>query len=404
MLKKIHKGNAALIGLQWGDEGKGKLIDNLADSFDAVCRYQGGANAGHTVIHKGEKLSLHLIPSGIFHRNKISIIGNGVVIDIVQLIKEIEELKEKGIEISDNLKISKRSHLILPSYFEEEQEMKDKIGTTGRAIGPAYSNKILRKGIRMGDIFSSDYLSKFNLPSEHLKTLKSFRDKYGHMITDTVQLIRKLLKEKKRIIFEGAQGVLLDIDFGTYPYVTSSNPTPGGVLTGTGIPPNLISDIFGVTKAYTTRVGKGPFPSRMEKEIEKLIRGKGKEFGATTGRPRNCGWLDLVALKFACWISGITELIITKIDVLDDLPEIKIATAYEIDGERTEDFPSEVWKLEKVKPVYTTLPGWKNTKSIKNYNDLPEKAKDFIKFIEDSTEVKTGYISTGVERGDLIRV
>jgi adenylosuccinate synthase len=395
--------NAALIGLQWGDEGKGKLIDNLAGSYDAVCRYQGGANAGHTVIHKGEKLSLHLIPSGIFHKDKISIIGNGVVVDIAQLIKEIEELKRKGIKINNNLKISKRSHLILPSYFEEEKEMKEKIGTTGRAIGPAYANKILRKGIRMGDIFSSASLSRLNLPSEYLKTIEAFKKNYGHLVTDTVELIRKLLKEKKNIIFEGAQGVLLDIDFGTYPYVTSSNPTPGGILTGSGIPPNFISDIFGVTKAYTTRVGKGPFPSRMEKETEELIRRKGKEFGATTGRPRNCGWLDLIALKFTCWISGVTEIILTKIDVLDGFPEVKVATAYEIDGDRIEYFPSEVWKLEKTKPIYKSLPGWKNTKSIKNYKDLPGEAKNFIKFIEDTTEVKIGYISTGVERGDLIR-
>ena len=403
MSDNMSRNNAALIGLQWGDEGKGKLVDYLTGSYDAVCRYQGGANAGHTVIYNGEKLSLHLIPSGIFHPNKISLIGNGVVIDIHQLIKEIEKLKEKGIEIKNNLKVSKRSHLILPSYFEEEEEMKDKIGTTGRAIGPAYSNKILRKGIRMGDIFSSDYISDFNLPSDYLKTLETFKKEYGYMVTDTVQLIRRLLKEKKRIIFEGAQGVLLDIDFGTYPYVTSSNPTPGGILSGTGVPPNSISDIFGVTKAYTTRVGKGPFPSRMDKETEELLREKGGEFGATTGRPRDCGWLDLVALKFSCWISGITELIMTKIDVLDGLPEIKIATSYEIEGEKTEDFPPEVWKLEKAKPVYTTLPGWENTKSIKNYNGLPEKAKDFVKFIENSTGVKIGYISTGVERGDLIR-
>ena len=404
MVGKTNKLNAALLGLQWGDEGKGKLIDNLAGSFDAVCRYQGGANAGHTVIYKDEKLSLHLIPSGIFHQDKLSIIGNGVVIDITQLIKEIEELKKKGLEINDNLKISKRSHLILPSYFEEEKEMKEIIGTTGRAIGPAYANKILRKGIRMGDINSPGYLSKFKLPSEYLKILESFRENYGHMITDTVQLLRKLLKDNKKIIFEGAQGVLLDIDFGTYPYVTSSNPTPGGILTGTGIPPNSISTIIGVTKAYTTRVGRGPFPSRMEKETEELLRNTGQEFGATTGRPRNCGWLDLVALKYSSWISGVTEIALTKIDALDNLPEVKIAIAYEIDGEKQEYFPSEVWKLEKAKPIYKSFPGWNNTKSVKEYNDLPEEAKTYIKFIEDFLKIKIGYISTGRERGDLIRV
>jgi adenylosuccinate synthase len=396
--------NAALIGLQWGDEGKGKLIDKLTDSFDAVCRYQGGANAGHTVIHKGEKISLHLIPSGILHYDKISIIGNGVVIDIVQLMKEIEDLKNRGIKIKDNLKISNRSHLILPSYFEEEKEMKDEIGTTGKAIGPAYANKILRKGIRMGDILSEDYLAKFRLSSSYRKTVETFKNNYGYMITDTVELIRKLLKENKKIIFEGAQGVLLDIDFGTYPYVTSSNPTPGGILNGSGIPPNLISKIIGVTKAYTTRVGKGPFPTRMEKENEELIRNAGKEFGATTGRPRNCGWLDLVALKYALWITGTTEMALTKIDVLDGLPQVKIATAYEIDGEKTEYFPSEVWKLDKVKPIYKDFPGWNNTKSVKNYKDLPKEAKDFIKFIETQTEVKIHYISIGRKRGDLICV
>ncbi len=400
----MKKGNAAVIGLQWGDEGKGKVIDTLAESFDVVCRYQGGANAGHTIFYNGEKLSLHLIPSGILRSDKISIIGNGVVIDLLQLIKEIEELKEKGIKIKNNLKISKRSHLILPSYFEEEKEMKEIIGTTGRAIGPAYSNKILRKGLRMGDIFSSDYLDNFGLPDEYLEKIKFFKNEYGHTVVDTVELIRNMLKDNKRIIFEGAQGVLLDIDFGTYPYVTSSNPTPGGILTGSGIPPNLIPNIIGISKAYTTRVGKGPFPSRMEKETEELIRNTGNEFGATTGRPRGCGWLDLVALRFSCWISGITEIVLTKIDVLDGLPEVKIATAYEIDREKQEWYPSEVWKLEKVKPIYNSLPGWKNTKSIKKYNDLPDEAINFIKFVEDSLDIPIKYISTGRERGDLICV
>lgn len=400
----MKKGNAAVLGLQWGDEGKGKIIDNLADSFDVVCRYQGGANAGHTIYYQNEKLSLHLVPSGILRTDKISIIGNGVVIDLEQLTKEIEELKEKGIEVKNNLKISKRSHLILPSYFEEEKEMKDKIGTTGRAIGPAYSNKILRKGIRMGDIFSSAYLENFNLPAEYLQKIKSFKNTYGYMVVDTVELINNLIKENKKIIFEGAQGVLLDIDFGTYPYVTSSSPTPGGILTGTGIPPNLIPNIIGITKAYTTRVGKGPFPSRMERQTEETIRDSGKEFGATTGRPRNCGWLDLVALNYTCWISGITEIVLTKIDVLDGLSEIKIATSYKIDEKEEKWFPSEVWKLEKAEPVYKTFPGWDNTKSIKEYSKLPKEACNYIKFIEDTLGIKVSYISTGKERGDLICV
>jgi adenylosuccinate synthase len=404
MVSKIKQNNAALIGLQWGDEGKGKLIDTFCDSYDAVVRYQGGANAGHTVFYKDEKLSLHLIPSGIFHESKTSIIGNGVVIDIVQLIKEIEELEQRGIKVKENLKISKRSHLILPSYFEEEMEMKGIIGTTGRAIGPSYSNKALRKGMRMGDIFSTDYAKKFNLPPEYLETLEYFKENYGQTVTDTVELIHKLLKDNKKILFEGAQGVLLDIDFGTYPYVTSSNPTPGGILTGSGIPLNLISNIIGVTKAYTTRVGKGPFPSRMREETEELIRKAGGEFGATTGRPRDCGWLDLVALKFACWITGTTELAITKMDVLDNLPEIRVATAYEVDGEKYEWFPSEVWKLEKAKPIYKSFPGWKDTKLAKDYDSLHDEAKNYMKFIEDALEVKISYISTGRKRGDLIRV
>jgi adenylosuccinate synthase len=400
----MKEGNAALIGLQWGDEGKGKLIDNIVDSFDAVCRYQGGANAGHTVIYKDEDLSLHLIPSGIFHSDKISIIGNGVVIDLVQLMKEIKELKRKGVKIENNLKISNRSHLILPSYFEEEKEMKDEIGTTGKAIGPAYANKILRKGLRLGDIFSSDYLAKFDIPPSYLKTIEIFKKNYGHLVTETVELLRELIKENKKILFEGAQGVLLDIDFGTYPYVTSSNPTPGGILTGSGIPPNLIPNIIGVIKAYTTRVGKGPFPTRMEKEKEELIRNVGKEFGATTGRPRNCGWLDLVSLKYALWITGTTEMAVTKLDVLDGLPEVKIATAYEIDGKKQEYFPSEVWKLEKAIPVYKSFPGWDDIKSIKNYGALPKEARNFLKFIEERTGIKIRYISIGRERSDLIYV
>ncbi len=396
--------NAALIGLQWGDEGKGKLIDSLMDSFDVVCRYQGGANAGHTVIHDQNKIPLHLIPSGIFHPDKLCIIGNGVVIDINQLMKEIKKLKEMNIDFKDRLFISKRTHLILPSHFTQEKEMKEEIGTTGRGIGPAYADKMRRKGIRMGDIFSLDYLKSFDLPSSFIQTLKIFRENYGHFITDTVILLHNLLKEKKRILFEGAQGALLDIDFGTYPYVTSSNPTPGGILTGTGTPLNSISRIIGVMKAYTTRVGKGPFPTEMDEKTQKAVRDLGKEYGTTTGRPRRCGWLDLVGIKYTTRITGTTEIALTKIDTLDGFPEIKIANKYNIDGEETDQFPSEVWKLEKVNPIYKSVPGWDSTKGIKSYKDLPRETKIFIRYIEDFVGIKVRIISTGRKRGDLICV
>ncbi|MCK4225801.1 adenylosuccinate synthase [candidate division WOR-3 bacterium] len=396
--------NTALIGLQWGDEGKGKLIDYIADSFDVVCRYQGGANAGHTVIFEDNKISLHLIPSGIFHPDKVCIIGNGTVIDIEQLVRELNELKEMGIGFEDRFYISKRAHIIQPAHFLIEKDIKKEIGTTGKGIGPAYADKMSRCGIRMGDIFNSEYLQKFGISSDFIKTLTEFREKYGHFIVNTVELLHSFAKKKKKILFEGAQGVMLDIDFGTYPFVTSSNPTPGGIFTGTGASPFSVSRIIGVTKAYSTRVGKGPFPTEMSDKLQNQIRESGGEYGATTGRPRRCGYLDLVSLKYAVQITGITELALSKIDVLDGLGEVKLATEYKIDGKTIDSFPPEIWKVERAKPIYESFPGWKNTKGINEYRKLPEEAKEYISYIEDFLGSKISMISTGRKRGDLISV
>ncbi|MCK4421770.1 adenylosuccinate synthase [candidate division WOR-3 bacterium] len=396
--------HTALMGLQWGDEGKGKLIDYLATNFDVVCRYQGGANAGHTVLYKGENIYLHLVPSGIFHPNKICIIGNGTVIDIKKLQEELVQLKEKGIDFDNRFFISKRCHIIQPEHFTREERMQKDIGTTGRGIGPAYADKISRSGVRMGDIFSIKYIKKRGVNTDFIKSLKTFKENFGQFITDTVDLLHSLTRKEKKILFEGAQGVMLDIDFGTYPYVTSSNPSTGGILTGTGISPFSISKIIGVAKTYTTRVGNGPLPTQMDNNTQEMIRDVGGEYGATTGRPRRCGWLDLVALKYAVQISGATEIALTKIDVLDGLSQIKIGTEYEIDGHITNKFPAEVWNLERAKPIYTIFSGWDNTREIKEYKRLPEEAKEYIHYIEEYVGVKVSMISIGKKRGDLIIV
>ncbi len=394
--------HTALIGLQWGDEGKGKLIDCLSNSFDGVCRYQGGANAGHTIIFKGNKISLHLIPGGIFHPDKVCIIGNGTVIDIKQLEREIKELRKMSIEFDDRLFISKRAHIIQPEHFITENKIKKEIGTTGRGIGPAYADKSTRKGIRMGDIFSVKYLKDRGTSKDFIETLLRFREDYGHFITDTVELIHRFSEEKKKILFEGAQGVMLDIDFGTYPFVTSSNPSPGGILSGTGTSPFSISRIIGVAKTYTTRVGNGPFPSEMNQKMQERIREKGREYGATTGRPRKCGWMDLVALKYAIQITGATELALSKIDTLDGMHQVKIVKEYQLDGKISDRFPSEVWKFKDIKPIYTSLPGWNNTRGIHKKKELPKKALEYINYIEDFVGIEASMISNGQKRGDLI--
>ncbi|MCP2604994.1 adenylosuccinate synthase [Candidatus Aminicenantes bacterium AH-873-B07] len=419
--------NLLIVGTQWGDEGKGKIVDLLTSAFDIIARYQGGHNAGHTVFVKGRKIVLHLIPSGILHPKKLCIIGNGVVIDPKAFFHEINELKKLGIYIDDNLIVSKGAHLILPYHvliektFEEKKGEK-KIGTTCRGIGPAYEDKAARIGIKAGDFLNLNILKEkiFRNVEEKNKILslynqsplnpeaifneyKNYSEKMKKYVKDTAWILNKKIEEGKTVLFEGAQGTLLDIDHGTYPYVTSSTPTSGGVCAGLGISPDKINGILGVTKAYTTRVGMGPFPTEIFDWRGEILQRNGNEFGATTGRPRRCGWFDAVAVKYSLKINGIKNIALTKIDVLDNLDEIKICISYKYKGEILNTFPTEDWILNEVEPVYKKFKGWKKkTKGIIDFNSLPLLAKDYIKAIEDLIEAEVTLISTGVERKDTI--
>lgn len=404
----------AVVGLQWGDEAKGKFIDYLAEEFHAVVRYQGGANAGHTVVYEGKKIPLHLIPSGIFHPDCVCIIGNGVVLDPEAFSKEIKMVEELGIETKGRVWISKRAHLTLPYHKikdeEREERRKRKIGTTRRGIGPTYMDKYGRTGIRVGDLLYPDYVkeklsSNVENPEEVFRFLTRFREFLLPYITDTVELIHSLIEEKKRILFEGAQGTMLDVDFGTYPYVTSSNPTAGGVCTGTGIPPTMIEKIIGVAKAYTTRIGEGPLPTEFPQDFEEMMREKGEEFGATTGRPRRCGWFDAFQVRYAVKINGVKEMVLTKLDVLDGIERIKIANGYRIDGVELSSFPSSPIELEQVEVLYEEMPGWRGSvKGIRNYRELPKEAKKYIERIEELVGARIRWISTGPEREEIIHV
>ncbi|MFA7359976.1 MAG: adenylosuccinate synthase, partial [Candidatus Kapaibacterium sp.] len=391
MGNKVH----VLVGLQWGDEGKGKVVDLLSRDFDVVARYQGGANAGHTIIIDGKKTVLHLIPSGIFTDEIICVIGNGTVIDPIALIEEIKLLKNDGINLTNRLYISKDAHIILPYHkiIDAINESKsDKIGTTKKGIGPAYFDKYARRGIKFSDFDNPEilkekieknikYLISIFPDSEELKSLKSdavyneLNSQYEQVsgyIAQTQYLMNKYIAEGKNVLLEGAQGALLDVDFGTYPYITSSSPTSGGACTGTGIPPTKVNGVIGIVKAYTTRVGEGPFPTELFDDTGKKIAEIGVEFGATTGRPRRCGWLDLVALKYAVIINGVTEIALTKSDVLDTFDEINLCTQYELRGKKTDCFPSNPDVLGKVKPLYKTFKGWNESlKDKKAYSELP---------------------------------
>jgi len=415
-----------LLGLQWGDEGKGKVVDVLTPHYDVIARFQGGPNAGHTLEFNGIKHVLHTIPSGIFHEDKINIIGNGVVIDPVIFKKEIEELEKLGFDPTRNLFISKKAHLILPTHkwidaMLEEDKGKQKIGSTLKGIGPTYTDKAARNGFRICDIISDEFIKKFKeIYKKHLDVLnknafkpkedisKVFVDWINSLHTilrfnliDNEYDINEFLQEGKKVLAEGAQGTLLDIDFGSYPFVTSSNTVAAGACTGLGVAPNQTGRVIGIVKAYCTRVGSGPFPTELFDETGELLRKQGHEFGSTTGRPRRCGWLDLVALKYSIMINGVTELVLTKADVMDNFETIKICTHYKVGKEKTDRFPTEINK--KIKPVYKEFKGWKqNLSDIKEYKNLPKAFKDYVAFIEKETGVPVSIISTGPDRAQTI--
>ncbi len=417
-----------VIGAQWGDEGKGKIVDLLSDKADYVARFQGGANAGHTLKFDDKEVVLHLVPSGIFNGDANCIIGNGVVIDPIALVKELEGVKAMGFSLENRFFISQTAHVILPYHkildqLKEKRRAKDAIGTTGRGIGPAYVSKVARIGIRMIDLLDKTVLRKkidqnildINYALENLykepvldaddlmAELEPAINTLSPFICNTSNMLHEAIESGEQILLEGAQGCLLDVDHGTYPFVTSSSPTSGGACTGTGVPPTAITHVMGITKAYCTRVGNGPFPTELEDETGEELRKKGHEFGATTGRPRRCGWLDLVALKYAVRINGMNELTLTKMDVMDGFEEIKVCTSYKVDGEETTVFPLCLDEVENVEPVYTTLPGWdKDISGMTNWEELPDTAKSYINFVEEYLDVKFTIISTGPKRSETI--
>ncbi|MFY0683287.1 MAG: adenylosuccinate synthase [Balneola sp.] len=418
-----------VIGAQWGDEGKGKIVDLLSDKSDFVVRYQGGANAGHTLKFDDKTFVLHLIPSGIFNGTADCVIGNGVVIDPIALVKEIKDVQEMGFSLEGRFFISQTAHVILPYHklldqLKEKRRGGDAIGTTGRGIGPAYVSKVSRVGIRMVDLLDREVLrtkidqnlKDINFALENLykeptlavddlmEELEDAIKLLSPYICNTTNLLQEGLEDDKSILLEGAQGCLLDVDHGTYPYVTSSSPTSGGACTGSGVPPTALTHVMGITKAYCTRVGNGPFPTELLGETGEELRKKGHEFGATTGRPRRCGWLDLVALKYACRINGINELTLTKMDVMDGFDEIKVCTGYKINGgEETQVFPLCIDEIENVEPVYTSMPGWdKDISGMTKWDELPDAAKSYIDYVEKYIGVKFTIISTGPKRTETI--
>jgi adenylosuccinate synthase len=416
-----------LVGAQWGDEGKGKIIDVLTEQADVVVRYQGGNNAGHTVEVGNEKYVLHLIPSGILYPGKLNVIGNGVVVDPVALLEEVDHLQARGIAVNGNLLVSNRAHLVFPYHrlldtIREEQKGKRKIGTTKRGIGPAYADKVARTGIRVVDLLSPDKFSeklrgKVRETNEIARafgakplSFKKINDEYlaigkrlQRYIADTIKLLNRLERDGRQILFEGAQGTHLDIDFGTYPFVTSSNTTAGGACAGTGIPPHRIQKVVGVMKAYTTRVGEGPFPAELLDEQGNNLRETGREFGATTGRPRRCGWFDAIATRYSVMVNGIDELAVTKMDVLDALPKIKVCVAYKLDGKVTDSIPADVDAMLRCVPVYQEFDGWQtSTKEIREFDDLPRRARNYLNKIAQLSGAKLAIVSVGARREETI--
>jgi adenylosuccinate synthase len=419
--------NIVVLGTQWGDEGKGKVVDLLTPSFDIVARYQGGHNAGHTVYVGGQKLVLHLIPSGILHPGKRCVIGNGLALSPAALLKEAAMLEERGILIGDRLMISRNAHLILPYHLvleriSEEKKGDRRIGTTNQGIGPAYEDKVARCGIRAGDLLEpgvfedklranvaekNAIIKAAGLPpveaGEILEEYAGYAARLAGIIGDVSLYLDRSIKEGKSIMAEGAQGALLDVDHGTYPFVTSSSCTAGGVSTGLGIGPTRIGHVVGIAKAYITRVGGGPFPTEIRDDRSKLIQERGHEFGATTGRPRRCGWFDAVATAYSCRINGIAKVVLTKPDILDALEEIPVCTGYLYKGEKLPGFPTEPWILEQVSPELRVLKGWrKPVHNVTDWEALPGEFRDYLRFIEDAIEARVCIVSTGVERRDAI--
>jgi len=412
-----------LLGLQWGDEGKGKIVDYLSPNYNVIARFQGGPNAGHSLEFNGIKHVLHTIPSGVFHEGTINLIGNGVVIDPILFKAEVDDLIKMGVNPYENIIISKKAHIIIPSHkaldaASESAKGKTKIGSTLKGIGPTYMDKTGRNGLRIGNISESNFIEKYNaLVNKHQNILKQFNTTFDETSVNTefmeaIEVLRKFkhidsefevnnyINKNKTILAEGAQGTLLDIDFGTYPFVTSSNTISAGACIGLGIAPNKIGKVYGIFKAYITRVGSGPFTTELFDETGEKLRAEGHEFGATTGRPRRCGWMDLVLLKYVVMLNGITDLIMTKADVLDNFETIKIATAYEKDGITSETMPFDI---EGWKPVYKEFKGWNcKTSDLKSYNNFPTEMKEYIAFIEKETGVKVSIVSLGPDRKQTV--
>jgi adenylosuccinate synthase len=414
-----------ILGLQWGDEGKGKIVDYFAKDYDVIARFQGGPNAGHTLYIGDKKVVLHQIPSGIFHQDKINLIGNGVVLDVVTFKKECEAVAAFGVDYKKNLFISERTHLILPTHraLDKASELSkglDKIGSTLKGIGPAYMDKTGRNGLRVGDVLHPDFMEMYNkLRAKHYQLLGNFDFQEeitewenaffeaiefikGFKIVNGEYFINEKLNQGMRVLAEGAQGSMLDVDFGTFPFVTSSNTISAGVCSGLGIAPQKIKEIIGITKAYCTRVGSGPFPTELFDEKGEFLRKTGNEFGSTTGRPRRCGWIDLVALNFACMINGVTKIVMTKADIMDELDMLEVCTRYLVNGVESMQVPFQMHNLD-LKPVYQSFKGWKrNISDVKEISEMPEEMKTYISFINSYLNVEVKYISNGPGREQLI--
>lgn len=422
--------NTCVIGLQWGDEGKGKIVDILAEDYDIIARYQGGGNAGHTLVINDEKYVFHLIPSGILHPGKKCVIGNGIVIDPALFLDEVAELSKRNINVNGNLFISDRAHVVFPYHKKldlliEEQKGDLMIGTTGRGIGPCYTDKIARNGIRITELYHKEHFkAKLEKTIEEKNRLFvnlydaepiswkevyeeyiAYADKISPFVCDTIELMAKAISDNKKILFEGAQGTLLDVDFGTYPYTTSSNAAACGAASGVGVSPKQVHNVLGIMKAYTTRVGSGPFPTEVGGKLGDHIRKKGGEFGSTTGRPRRCGWFDAVAMQYAVRINGVDSAVITKLDVLDDQEIVKICTGYKSGKKVYNSFPADLDALDVCEPIYEEVPGWmKDTSKVRNKEDLPEKAINYIQTIEGYLGLKVKMVSVGPDRLQVVRI